>query len=63
MLVTHDPTVASRCSRTLFMHDGVLSLAPTSRPVATSVIPGRQAPISTGTTYLPQLSQDGEARA
>lgn len=59
VLVTHDPTVASRCSRTLFMHDGVLSLAPTSRPAATSVIPGA----SPGTTFLPQLSQDGEARA
>lgn len=36
VLVTHDPTVAARCSRTLLMHDGVLrdQLAP-----AGSVVP------------------------
>ncbi len=34
VLVTHDPTVAARCSRTLYMHDGVLSLAPSAPPAA-----------------------------
>lgn len=34
VLVTHDATVASRCSRTLYMHDGVLSVAPSARPGA-----------------------------
>ncbi|WP_082369368.1 ABC transporter ATP-binding protein [Arthrobacter sp. ERGS1:01] len=32
VVVTHDPTVAARCARTLFMHDGVLSPAPPARP-------------------------------
>lgn len=30
VLVTHDPTVAARCSRTLYMHDGELSLPPSA---------------------------------
>ncbi len=30
ILVTHDPVVAARCSRTVFMHDGVLSASPAS---------------------------------
>ncbi|MFC8304442.1 ABC transporter ATP-binding protein [Specibacter sp. NPDC057265] len=48
VLVTHDPTVASRCSRTLFMHDGVLSAAPP--PVrAAAGMPGGSA--WTGSTY------------
>ena len=34
VLVTHDAAVASRCSRTLFMHDGVLSVAPPARQSA-----------------------------
>ena len=39
VLVTHDPSVAARCSRTLYMHDGVLSLAPSARPAAERLIP------------------------
>jgi putative ABC transport system ATP-binding protein len=34
VLVTHDAAVAARCSRTLFMHDGVLSVAPPARQSA-----------------------------
>lgn len=36
IVVTHDPTVAARCSRTLFMHDGVLSLTPSAPPASGS---------------------------
>ncbi len=41
ILVTHDSTVASRCARTLFMRDGVLSLTPLSHP--TPVLAANQA--------------------
>ncbi|MGA7206940.1 MAG: ABC transporter ATP-binding protein [Specibacter sp.] len=47
VLVTHDSTVASRCGRTLFMHDGVLSPTPQARPGATQA--GNPA---AGTTFL-----------
>lgn len=40
VLVTHDPTVAALCSRTLYMHDGVLSLSPSAPPAPTQLIPG-----------------------
>lgn len=40
VLVTHDPSVAALCSRTLFMHDGVLSLAPSAPPAPIQLIPG-----------------------
>jgi putative ABC transport system ATP-binding protein len=54
VLVTHDPTVASPCSRTLFMHDGVLSLSPSAHLGAAAAIPGTPAPVPTGTTYMRQ---------
>lgn len=47
VLVTHDSTVASRCSRTLYMHDGVLSPALPARPGAAPA--GESAG---GSTYL-----------
>jgi putative ABC transport system ATP-binding protein len=34
VVVTHDSTVAARCSRTLYMHDGALSPTPLARPGA-----------------------------
>jgi len=46
VLVTHDPTVASRCGRTVHMHDGVLSSTPPVRPG------GSGFPVSNGTTYM-----------
>lgn len=64
VLVTHDPTVASRCSRTLFMHDGVLSAALPARPRATPAMPGGVAgPGSTFRTpeQLRAQSESGQA--
>lgn len=54
VLVTHDVTVASRCSRTLFMHDGVLSVAPSSHPGAEAVMPAGPGgtALQAGTTYV-----------
>ncbi|SED84590.1 putative ABC transport system ATP-binding protein [Arthrobacter alpinus] len=52
VLVTHDPTVASRCSRTLTMADGVLSQAPSSQAGAAAVIPFGQPTVPLGTTYM-----------
>lgn len=49
ILVTHDPSVASRCSRTLYMHDGVLSGARSSHPQEAPVPPGGPAP--SGSTF------------
>ena len=49
VLVTHDPTVASRCSRTLYMHDGVLSLLPSAPP----------APGQGGTTFAQGQAWEG----
>lgn len=54
VLVTHDPTVAARCSRTLFMADGVLSLSPPAHLSAATAIPGTPAPVRSGTTYMQQ---------
>lgn len=51
VLVTHDPSVAARCSRTLYMHDGVLSLSPSPNLRAAPVLPGA------GTTYLQPPTQ------
>lgn len=61
VLVTHDPSVAARCSRTLYMHDGVLSRTPQSRPGAG---PGGPTNVG-GTTYLASrdyAAQDSSAR-
>lgn len=44
VLVTHDPSVAARCSRTLFMHDGVLSPTPSRRPGAPADRPDTTGP-------------------
>lgn len=52
VLVTHDPTVAARCSRTLYMHDGVLSPVPPARPAGAP-----QGNPAAGTTFLPQAGQ------
>ncbi|MHA7306724.1 ABC transporter ATP-binding protein [Arthrobacter sp. TMN-49] len=48
VLVTHDPAVAALCSRTLYMHDGVLSLTPQTHPGAGSSGPDKPG----GSTFL-----------
>ena len=60
VLVTHDPTVAARCSRTLYMHDGVISLAPAAHPDATP--PPVAHPVSTqdGSTFMQNQNWAGQ---